>query len=231
MDRACVGRRIRCAARRGLHRRAAYLGTTIRRCVAGSLQGEGNQAGIVLPARRSHRCGALLGPPGRSNARSPVTARPPGGSAVSASVSDIAAAREDGQVRLWWDHTPIDVRCAQMTSELRSSGHTWGHGANAASPSEAAPPPGNCVPIPLWYRCGMSKQIAVRLPDDLVDFVDEVVATGGATSRAGVVTQALARERRRAVAQRDAEILARTGPDPDLAGLAKYAARMASQQA
>jgi Arc/MetJ-type ribon-helix-helix transcriptional regulator len=70
----------------------------------------------------------------------------------------------------------------------------------------------------------MSKQIAVRLPDDLVDFLDEIVAAGRESSRASVVTRALERERRRAVAARDAEILARTGPDPELAGLAEHAA-------
>lgn len=68
----------------------------------------------------------------------------------------------------------------------------------------------------------MSKQIAVRLPDDLVDFVDEIVDSGTKRSRAAVVTRALERERRRARAERDARILARTGPDPELAGLAEY---------
>jgi Arc/MetJ-type ribon-helix-helix transcriptional regulator len=70
----------------------------------------------------------------------------------------------------------------------------------------------------------MSKQVAVRLPDDLVGFIDDVVASGRASSRAAVVTHALERERRRAVAARDAEILARTGPDRDLAGLAEHTA-------
>jgi Arc/MetJ-type ribon-helix-helix transcriptional regulator len=74
------------------------------------------------------------------------------------------------------------------------------------------------------YRLGMSKQIAVRLPDELVEFVDEVVGSGSERSRAAVVARALERERRRAVAARDAEILARTGPDPELEGLAEYAA-------
>lgn len=71
----------------------------------------------------------------------------------------------------------------------------------------------------------MSKQIAVRLPDELVDFVDEIVGSGADRSRAAVVARALERERRRSLAERDAEILARSGPDPDLAGLAEYAAR------
>lgn len=74
----------------------------------------------------------------------------------------------------------------------------------------------------------MSKQIAVRLPDDLVDFVDEMVGSGAERSRAAVVIRALERERRRAVAARDAEILAKSGPDPELAGLADYAAGLPS---
>jgi Arc/MetJ-type ribon-helix-helix transcriptional regulator len=74
----------------------------------------------------------------------------------------------------------------------------------------------------------MSKQIAVRLPDDLVEFVDRAVESGGARTRASVVRQALERERRRAVAEEDVEILARAGPDPDLAGLAEHAARSQS---
>jgi Arc/MetJ-type ribon-helix-helix transcriptional regulator len=74
----------------------------------------------------------------------------------------------------------------------------------------------------------MSRQIAVRLPDELVDFVDELVDSGAGRSRAAVVTQALERERRRAVAARDAQILARTGGDPELAGLAGYAASLPS---
>jgi predicted transcriptional regulator len=67
----------------------------------------------------------------------------------------------------------------------------------------------------------MSKQIAVRLPDELVAFVDELAGSGG-QSRAAVVSRALERERRRVIAARDAEILARTGPDPELRGLAEH---------
>jgi len=82
--------------------------------------------------------------------------------------------------------------------------------------------------LPFWYHSGMSKQIAVRLPDELVDFVDDVVNSGAGRSRAAVVTQALERERRRVSAARDAEILAHSGPDPELAGLAEYAAGLPS---
>lgn len=77
----------------------------------------------------------------------------------------------------------------------------------------------------------MSKQIAVRLPDDLVDFVDEIVDSGTERSRAAVVTRALKRERRRDLAERDARILARTGPDPELAGLAEHVVSLPSDLA
>ena len=77
----------------------------------------------------------------------------------------------------------------------------------------------------------MSKQIAVRLPDELVEFVDEIVGSGTGRSRATVVTRALERERRRVIAARDAEILAHTGSDPDLAGLAEHAVGLSSELA
>jgi Arc/MetJ-type ribon-helix-helix transcriptional regulator len=69
----------------------------------------------------------------------------------------------------------------------------------------------------------MTKQIAVRLPDELVKFVDSIVKNGTEPSRAAVVTRALERERRRAIAAKDAEILAASGPDADLASLAEHA--------
>jgi Arc/MetJ-type ribon-helix-helix transcriptional regulator len=82
--------------------------------------------------------------------------------------------------------------------------------------------------IPIRYHSGISKQIAVRLPDELVDYVDSVVETGAERSRAAVVTRALERERRRAAAARDAEILAASGPDADLISLASHAVDVAS---
>ena len=69
----------------------------------------------------------------------------------------------------------------------------------------------------------MAKQIAVRLPDELVAFVDARVDAGAERSRATLVTRALERERRRLIAERDAEILARTGPNADLDALAEHA--------
>lgn len=71
----------------------------------------------------------------------------------------------------------------------------------------------------------MSTQIAVRLSDDLVAFVDEEIRHGEATSRAAVVTRALERERRRRIAERDVEILTASTRDVDLDALAAFAAR------
>ena len=62
--------------------------------------------------------------------------------------------------------------------------------------------------IPGWdsmaYGCRMSTQIAVRLPDEMVAFLDRAVAAGEAPSRAALVTSALEREMRRLVAEHDA---------------------------
>ena len=79
--------------------------------------------------------------------------------------------------------------------------------------------------IPGWYHFGMSKQIAVRLPDDVVEFIDGVVRSGDASSRAAVVARALERERRRLVAARDVEILKRSRPDRELDRLAEHASQ------
>jgi Arc/MetJ-type ribon-helix-helix transcriptional regulator len=69
----------------------------------------------------------------------------------------------------------------------------------------------------------VSIQIAVRLPDSMVEFLDRLVAEGQAPSRASVVERALAREIRRQIAARDAAILAGAGADPDMDSLADYA--------
>ena len=73
----------------------------------------------------------------------------------------------------------------------------------------------------------MSTQIAIRLPDELVEFLDDLVKSGHATSRAAAVARALERERRRQTAERDAAILARSGADPDMDSLARDAAATA----
>ncbi|RYE79277.1 MAG: antitoxin [Myxococcales bacterium] len=61
----------------------------------------------------------------------------------------------------------------------------------------------------------MSTQIAVRLADELVEYVDSLVEAGEA-SRAAVVTKALKRYRRQQSAERDAAILRGAEPDPEL---------------
>lgn len=69
--------------------------------------------------------------------------------------------------------------------------------------------------IPIRYRSRVSKQIAVRLPDDIVDFIDQAVRDQSVPSRAAFVQKALDRERRRLTAARDAALLSHEGGDPD----------------
>ena len=70
----------------------------------------------------------------------------------------------------------------------------------------------------------MSKQIAVRLSNEIVQFIDGLVAAGRASSRAAVVTRALEHERRRELATRDAAILAEQKQGDDFDDLAEFAA-------
>ena len=72
----------------------------------------------------------------------------------------------------------------------------------------------------------MSKQLTIRLADDLVDFIDRCIQNGKAPSRAAVVAAAVDRERRRVVAERDAAILAQAAAGDDLDALAAYASRI-----
>jgi Arc/MetJ-type ribon-helix-helix transcriptional regulator len=74
----------------------------------------------------------------------------------------------------------------------------------------------------------MSKQVTVRLPDDLVRFMDERVEHGQASGRAAVVAAALERERRRQQAERDVAILmsAERADGDDLDSLATHAAQL-----
>lgn len=71
----------------------------------------------------------------------------------------------------------------------------------------------------------MSTQIAVRLPDPVVEFLDRAVADGLAPSRAALVTSALEREMRRVLAERDVELLRQSGEDDDLKGLVDWTVR------
>jgi Arc/MetJ-type ribon-helix-helix transcriptional regulator len=68
----------------------------------------------------------------------------------------------------------------------------------------------------------VSTQIAVRLPDDLVAYVDEAIAAGRAKSRAELVARLLARDARRHRAEQDLKRLARRGAlhDPEALAIA-----------
>lgn len=74
----------------------------------------------------------------------------------------------------------------------------------------------------------MTKQIAVRLPDDIIEFIDRLVGEGVESSRAAVVARAVERERRRDRAARDVQILKHSAASDDLDELAKYAATVQS---
>ena len=80
--------------------------------------------------------------------------------------------------------------------------------------------------IPERYHDGMTKQIAVRLPDEVVDYLDELVRDGVVESRAAAVKVALERDRRRRLAEADILIIQKGGPD-GLEGWAEYAKRVA----
>lgn len=67
-----------------------------------------------------------------------------------------------------------------------------------------------------WYGWSMSTQIAVRLPDEMVAFLDRAVAQGKVPSRAALVSSALEREMRRQAAEADAAILRQQGAADDL---------------
>lgn len=71
----------------------------------------------------------------------------------------------------------------------------------------------------------MTKQIVVRLPENVIEFMDDLVARGEEESRATIVLRALKRERRRLGILQDIEILKRLGPDPDMDAFATHAAR------
>jgi len=71
----------------------------------------------------------------------------------------------------------------------------------------------------------MSTQISIRLPDEMVAFLDKAVAEGKAASRAALVGVALEREMRRQAAEHDAEILRQLGPGDELDALVTWTTR------
>jgi len=74
------------------------------------------------------------------------------------------------------------------------------------------------------YDGCVSTQIAVRLPDEMVAFLDRAVAEGRAPSRAALVASALEREMRRALAEHDARVLQKAGTHDDLDDLVRWTA-------
>lgn len=75
-----------------------------------------------------------------------------------------------------------------------------------------------------WYHHLVSTQIAVRLPDDMVAFLDRAVADGLAASRAALVASAVEREMRRLLAERDERVLRHEGSADDLDDLVRWTA-------
>jgi Arc/MetJ-type ribon-helix-helix transcriptional regulator len=70
----------------------------------------------------------------------------------------------------------------------------------------------------------MSTQIAIRLPEEMVAFLDKAVAEGKAASRAALVGVALEREMRRQAAENDAAILRQRGSADELDALVTWTA-------
>ena len=66
----------------------------------------------------------------------------------------------------------------------------------------------------------MSTQIAVRLPDELVAYVDRAVAAGRVKSRAELVARLIARDARRQRAEEDLQRLIEAGALEDAETLA-----------
>ena len=72
----------------------------------------------------------------------------------------------------------------------------------------------------------MSTQIAVRLPDALVAYVDQAVAAGRVRSRAELVTRLIERDARRQRAEDDLALLTEKGlaMDPEALAIARATA-------
>jgi Arc/MetJ-type ribon-helix-helix transcriptional regulator len=60
----------------------------------------------------------------------------------------------------------------------------------------------------------MSIQIAVRLPDEQVAFLDREISQGHASSRAELVSKALRRMERERIASADLEVIIASGGNP-----------------
>ena len=72
----------------------------------------------------------------------------------------------------------------------------------------------------------MITQIAVRLPDELVAYVDQAVASGRVKSRAELVSRLISRDARRQRAEEDLQRLIEAGAldDPEALAMARATA-------
>jgi Arc/MetJ-type ribon-helix-helix transcriptional regulator len=70
----------------------------------------------------------------------------------------------------------------------------------------------------------MTRQISVRIDDDLIAFADQLVKDKKIKSRNAIVNDALRREKRRVDGERDAEIYRKYGEDPELVAMVQYCA-------
>ena len=70
----------------------------------------------------------------------------------------------------------------------------------------------------------MTTQIAVRLPAEMVRFLDDAVAAGHATSRTAIVTSAIEREIRAMMARQDVRMLEHYGAESELDALVAWQA-------
>lgn len=126
----------------------------------------------------------------------------------------------------------VPLRDMQYAMRHADSRTTLRYDMSRAKPRSARRPPSRGLPrrhgrrltlqicIPDWYHHGMSIQIAVRLPDDLVAYVDQAVASGRVKSRAELVARLLARDARRHRAEQDLQRFAAAGALDDADALA-----------
>jgi Arc/MetJ-type ribon-helix-helix transcriptional regulator len=71
----------------------------------------------------------------------------------------------------------------------------------------------------------VSKPIPVRLGDDDIEVLDQLVRLGLAANRSDAIKRGIDRDRRRLAAMRDAAAYARSGEDPDLVAFTRSVAR------
>ncbi|MDD7385242.1 MAG: ribbon-helix-helix domain-containing protein [Actinomycetaceae bacterium] len=70
----------------------------------------------------------------------------------------------------------------------------------------------------------MSVQVALRLPEQVVELIDRTVTSGAAKNRTEFIESAIERDLRRRIALHDADVLRSAGTDSDLESLAVWAA-------